>query len=389
MTKRQLFNPSAFAALKEGVLLDPETAGLSIEARTSRAGVKRVWLYRRRIAGSRKVVKRVIGTFPCCSLDQARAEARALSEEAEAGRDPRVCKAEPTTVAEAHAAYMEAVRQGRIGNRRRLPRLRTVADKLEIYNRDIAPLIARYAIADVHGAVLVKLVLAKGQNAPIRATRLAAELSVFFGWASSINGASVGLKCNPASRLRQLRYPEEPRERYLDTEELELLLKAPVAEEQVVQRAMLLLLLSGCRLSVVVLAPSEEISTSGWLIPGARTKNRVPHQITPSAWVRALLDSAKGEWLIPDSAGQKPKRYGWCRIVARLSTQMSRVGNRDIIRWSPHDLRRTFRTNAVPNGVRYEVAEALLNHKKKGARPYIRRVRSRSRKSRSVEGVGS
>src|SRR5207249_1759243 len=124
----------------------------------------------------------------------------------EADIDPRVLATEEIeraklTVAFAHERYMAAVREGRASRAKKLNKPRTIADKLAIYNCDIAPQLAETCIFDVTEEELVKLVLAKGRSARVRANRLAAELKVFFGWAASLRGKEIGLPANPAARL--------------------------------------------------------------------------------------------------------------------------------------------------------------------------------------------
>jgi len=76
---------------------------------------------------------------------------------------------------------MAAVREGRASRAKRPNSPRTVKDKLAIYNRDIAPKLAKRSIYDITEADLIRVVEAKGKIAKVRANRLAAELKVFFG----------------------------------------------------------------------------------------------------------------------------------------------------------------------------------------------------------------
>src|SRR5690606_32409148 len=142
------------------------------------------------------------GLFPTHSIALAREWARDLNQKVEAGIDPREALREEQarlemTVARAHKLYMVAVREGRASRAKRPNKPRTIKDKLEIYDRDIAPKLAARSIYDVTETDLIKLVEAKGKSAKVRANRLAAELKVFFGWASSLRGLEVGLENDP------------------------------------------------------------------------------------------------------------------------------------------------------------------------------------------------
>ena len=106
---------------------------------------------------------------------------------------------------------MIAVREGRASSAKRPNKPRTIADKLAIYRRDIAPKLGSKIIYDVTEDELIDLVEAKGKRAEARANRLAAELKVFLGWAASLRGRKVGLEANVACRFGDLRFAERAR----------------------------------------------------------------------------------------------------------------------------------------------------------------------------------
>ena len=108
------------------------------------------------------------------------------------------------TVGRAHELYMIAVRDGRSSRAKRPNKPRMINDKLEIYDRDIAPKLADRSIYEVTERDLILLVEAKGKVAKIRANRLVAELNSFFGWAASLGGLEVGLERDPSRRLGNL-----------------------------------------------------------------------------------------------------------------------------------------------------------------------------------------
>lgn len=104
------------------------------------------------------------------------------------------------TVRKAHALYMEAVRAGRASRAKRPNKPRTIRDKQEIFDRDIAKALGDRIIYKVEEADLIRLVEAKAKTTKVRANRLAAELKVFFSWAASLRGLEVGLEAD----LRQM-----------------------------------------------------------------------------------------------------------------------------------------------------------------------------------------
>jgi integrase len=270
------------------------------------------------------------------------------------------------TVARAHALYMRAVEDGRASRAKRPNKPRTIADKLAIYERDIAPTLSRKIIYDVTERDLIKLVERKGKSAKVRANRLAAELKVFFGWAASLRGLDVGLEVDPSHRLGDLRFPESPRSRKLGRQELSWFLQALVEEEFVYRRGMLLWLLTAARLAEVSEARAEELSDGVWTIPASRTKNSVEHSIPLGPWGWGLMQS-NGGWLFPAIRGDGAlSRNSWYKARDRVKKRMEQIAGRPVDRFTPHDFRRTSRSNTKRLRIDFETAEAMLNHVKKG-----------------------
>jgi integrase len=367
-SRKKELTPALIDDLRAGKLDDSKTGALSIEVLPS--GKKR-WLYRRRIAGRDDVVKLSLGLYPAYSIGDARQWANGLNLQVDAGIDPREAARQELrlatmTVDRAHELYMEAVRAGRSSRAKRLNKPRTVSDKQDIYRRDIAPKLGRKIIYDVTEADLIKLVEAKGKKARVRANRLAAELKVFFGWTASLRGLDVGLEVDPSRRLGDLRFPETPRSRRLALQEIAWFLEALVEEERDYQRGMLLWLLTAARLAEVCEARSGELSCGVWTIPASRTKNSVEHRIALGPWGWSLMQT-EGEWVFPAPKRDGPRsRNCWYVARNRVRKTMERLAGRPIERFTPHDFRRTCRSNTKRLKVDFETAEAMLNHVKKG-----------------------
>ncbi|WP_081855875.1 tyrosine-type recombinase/integrase [Sphingomonas sp. UNC305MFCol5.2] len=368
------FSPAAIDALTKGKLHDNRTPGLMIEVLGSG---KKVWKYERRLVAIGAPVRLTFGRFPALTLAAAREWGAAINEQVEAGIDPRVAmraeaerkRAEEArdtmTVARAHKLYMEAVGEGRASRAKRKNKPRTIKEKLEIYQRDIAPRLATKSIYLVTERELIDLVIKKGKTAKARANRLAAELKVFFGWAASLRGLEIGLEVDPSRRLGDLRFPETPRERKLSREEIGWFLKAVVLEEQDFRRGMLLWLLTAARISEVTRAHSDEIVDGVWTIPADRAKNSVAHAIALGPWGQSLM-ATNSEWVFPAIKVDGPRKTGWYKARDRVLARMEEVAGRPIERFTPHDFRRTARSNTKRMRVDFETAEAMLNHVKTG-----------------------
>ena len=368
MAKKVALTPASIDALQNGSLRDLLTPGLVIEVLKS--GKKR-WGYRRQVAGT-KVMAALSGKlFPAQTISDARNWARLLNEKVEAGTDPRVALREEKnrqdfTVARAHALYMTAVREGRASRAKRPNKPRTISDKLEIYNRDIAPKLANRNVYEVTERDLILLVESKGKVAKIRANRLAAELKVFFGWAAGLRGLEVGLETDPSRRLGDLRFPETARSRKLSLLELEWFLQALVDEDRWVQRGMLLWLLTAARISEVARAKTSECVSGVWTIPGARSKNSVAHSIALGPWGRSLFAS-NHEWVFPAEKIEGPRNNSvWYKARDRVLARMIEIAGHPIEKFTPHDFRRTARSNTKRLKVDFETAEAMMNHLRSG-----------------------
>jgi len=233
MAKKVALTPAAIDALDKGLLADLLTPGLAIEVLSS--GKKR-WRYRRQVVSTKVMATLFGGLFPAETIAVAREWARGLNEKVEAGIDPRQALRDEKgraemTFARAHQLYMAAVRKGQASRAKRKNKPRTISDKQEIFDRDVPAKLKRKSIYEVTEDDLIDIVSKKGKTAKVRANRLAAELKVFFGWATSLRGRDVGLENDPSRRLGDLKHPEKPRQRKLDLEEIGWFLHAVVQSD--------------------------------------------------------------------------------------------------------------------------------------------------------------
>jgi integrase len=257
------------------------------------------------------------------------------------------------------------VHEGRSSRAKRPNRPRTIKDKLKIFKLDIQPGIGRKIIYEVTEQDLIGLVETKGKTAKTRANRLAAELKVFFGWAASLRGLIVGLKVDPSLRLADLRFPEIPRSRRLSHDEITWFLQSLVEEKADIRKGMLLWLLTAVRFSELIFARSDEVVDGVWTIGIDRAKNGFEHRIALGPWGRDLIKS-DGEWVFPAEKVKGPKTQGWYEARDRVLKRMEQRAGRPIERFTPHDFRRTARSNTKRLKIDYETAEAMMNHVKKG-----------------------
>ena len=105
MTQSVILTSAHIERLKSGALADREVSSLSVIV----AGpAKKQWRFKRIVAGTKKTVELILGTYPAFSIDEAREWAGPLSKVVVRGEDPR-----ETRRAE------EAPRCDELGDRRR------------------------------------------------------------------------------------------------------------------------------------------------------------------------------------------------------------------------------------------------------------------------------
>ena len=104
----------------------------------------------------------------------------------------------------------------------------------------------------------------------------------------------------------------------------------------------------------------RELEGDWWTIPPERNeKGKRHHRVYLSGLAKELVGDYSG-YVFPT-----PKKAGSGHLSLIAVQSLARAINKGP-RWTPHDLRRTARTQMSRLGVRREYAEAVLNHAKEG-----------------------
>jgi integrase len=221
------------------------------------------------------------------------------------------------------------------------------------------------------------------EGTPYRANRVLALLSSMFTEAMRWKWA----KENPARGIR--RYPEVKRERWLQPDGLTRLHAAlNEYQDQRASNAIRLILLTGSRKSEVLKATWDEfdLERGVWSKPSHHTKQKKLEHVPLNSPALDLLcgmfswakechalepEDAMGP-LFPGKDGKAARvslRKPWIQIckTAGLAESVTLKGKRrTITRWKPtvrlHDLRHTFASNLVTNGVPLQRVKELLGH---------------------------
>ncbi len=193
------------------------------------------------------------------------------------------------------------------------------------------------------------------EDKPVQANRVLSTTRAFFNWAM---GREI-VASNPTAPIKKI--PEKERERVLKDAELKAVWLACDKLEYPAREIVRMLALTGCRRDEVrCMCWSEFDADKGiWTVPGARTKNGLPHPIPLPQMALDILDGVPrfegGDFVFSTSGGkaayvnlQKPK--------ATLDT-VSEVKD-----WILHDLRRTAASGMGEIGISGETIARCLNH---------------------------
>ena len=253
-------------------------------------------------------------------------------------------------------------------------RASSVRNDREMINNIIRPALGSLRLQAV-GKRDLETLHASFKATPYRANRVLALLSKMFSLAAEWEWVSV----NPAHGIQ--RFQEDKRERWLTTQELHRFTKALDAyPDQNAADALRLLLLTGAREGEVLKAewPQFDLQRGVWTKPSHHTKEKKIEHVPLSAAALELLRRMKrtagvGGPLFPSvNRNGKPRvtlRRPWVQIckAAGLSDVFTVQGKRRSITKSKptlriHDLRHSFASHLVSNGVSLHIVGKLLGH---------------------------
>jgi site-specific recombinase XerD len=176
---------------------------------------------------------------------------------------------------------------------------------------------------------------------------------------------------------------QKAKDRHLDDDEIEKawdeISNASISVE--IKRALKLILVTAQRPGEVAQMHRDQIKGRSWTIPAeVARKNEREHRVYLTNTALKLIGDGEG-YIFPSEKGQKghitPVTLSLAINRGYLTDDVIKVvGNRQIKArkepyfsmkpWSPHDLRRTARTNMARVGISDEIGEEVINHIKPG-----------------------
>ncbi|MEQ8268305.1 MAG: site-specific integrase [Parvibaculum sp.] len=312
---------------------------------------RKTFLVQYRAKGRTRRVK--IGVYGALTPDEARQQAKRILGEVAHGEDPAedIHKdRQAPTVAEVCERFMREHAALRCKES-------TATEYRRLIEREIKPVFGTRRITAVTRPDIAKLQYEMRER-PFLGNRLIALLSKMFNlcelWGLRPDGS------NPCRHVSK--YREKPRERFLSPEEIatvgEVLdqVQADGSESKAACDAIRLLILTGCRLGEIQTLKWEYVKPPYFILPDSKTGAR---RIPISKDVEAVLGRIERA---PDNphvlVGYKQGQYladirhPWGRIREKAGIGPVRV----------HDLRHTYASNAIANGVSLEVVGKLLGH---------------------------
>lgn len=338
---------------------------------------KKSWAWRGRIAG--KPRKITLGRYPAHGLADAREWARSLTRQRDGGIDPlaeRERQAQAAAAAEHLAAFTVDVAFDRYMEAEGSSR-KSASEKRRMYDSSFKPAIGSLALHTVDRDAIETVIATKFRTHPLTSNRLVSLIKRFFRWCVTKGHNITRLDTDPTANISKMA-DEVKRDRVLTEYEMRLFLAAIRHEQASFSTPLKMLLLTGARRSEVFEACWDEfdLQTGDWLLPGARSKNGLPHIVPmPQSLVSLIEGISKRDDspLLFASAGNPSNAVsGISKVIQRVRRHMEDQAKKDgrtVAHWRLHDIRRTVATGMagmrgpdnMPLIAPHEI-EAVLNH---------------------------
>lgn len=386
LTKRTV--DAATPDVRDRFIWDDEVKGFGLKI--TPAG-RKVFVFQYRIGGRAGRTQRVkLGDFGALTPEEARRLAIKLRGEVAKGESPADARsARKRAIREARdAATVEQLADEFLTDRRAKKKAGTVAEYERFLRKDVLPVLGRLKVADVTRAQIAKLHLSM-KDRPVLANRVLAVLGAMFNFAELFEHRPRG--SNPCADIGF--YPEEPRERFLSAEEFARLGDAlrraeseglptppklrrkpkvgPTAKHRprtadvprpanpVAVAALRFLLLTGWREGEALGLRWDEIDFSRGIatLPTTKTGRSARHLGAPALMLVSELPRVEGSvYVFP---GAKPGTH--LQDFKRLWEAVRHAAELHDVRL--HDLRHSFASAGVADGLSLPVLGALLGHR--------------------------
>jgi integrase len=343
---------------------DTETPGFGV--RITSAGVVSFILDYRVFGRQRRFT---IGRYPDLTATAARIRARELRVRIDSGHDPmeeRNQRRTEPTLGDLATEYLAS-------DTERKKRPNTVRNDQRMVEIIIRPKIGPLRLKAI-GKRDIEALHASLKETPYQANRVLALLSSMFNYAMQVLGWTTA---NPVKGVE--RFHEEKRENWLSVEQIQRFREAlDKYEDQNAANALRLLLLTGSRASEALKAHWSEFDLQRrvWTKPSHHTKQKKLEYVPLSDPALDLLHGMRPKHatgpLFPGANGKTARvtiRRPWvqaCKAAGLVEAISLKGKRRSVTRYRPtvriHDLRHSFASHLVSNGVSLQIVGKLLGH---------------------------
>lgn len=325
---------------------------------------RRTWVFRYSFEGRRLMM--TLGEYPAKSLEEARKEAAEAALKVKRGVDPG---AEKKMARESHVAAPTIEQFVNEIDTFELAHKKSGKETKRLLDYDVVPVWGKRKVADIKRRDIVLLLDSIRKRAPITANRVHSALSRLFNFAAE-RGV---IEDSPCTRIRKPK--EKAKSRTLTNEELQRLWAALDLNNKAVdiyaiaKLALKIILLTGQRPGEVCGMTWDEINGDIWTIPADRMKGNEPHSVPLTGMVLEIIELARA---YPNGSPYvfcSTRKDGAPVTPGALSHAILRHWEEEMgfeEAFTPHDLRRTFRTRLAELGVDEIVAERVMSHKLQG-----------------------
>jgi integrase len=358
---------------RSGEAMDGLAVGLGVRA----TATGRCFFFLR--YGPRETRRRMtLGEYPGMSLESARREARRQRDQFKAGADPLVQRAAAATAARADSTRRRATENVESDpesfaalaalyierHAKKKKRLRSAQEDERKLKVEVLPAWGTLKASEIRRRDVIALLEEIAEHrGGVCANRTQALLSKLFKFAIE----RELLDATPVAGVSRM-HKEKPRERVLAAEELTVLWPALDVLHPVVASGWRLILLTGQRPGEVLQMRwsdiQQDLSGSWWTIPATVAKNGETHRVPLCRQAVAILDELRpltgaNEWVL-----ESRQEGGHLRWLSHSNALLLKTTG--LLRFTPHDLRRTAATMMGDRGVRPDMIDRVLNHKLKG-----------------------
>jgi integrase len=351
-----LFTKAAVAALEvptgkdDTIKWDDTMPGFGVRCR---AGGSKTWIAQYRIGAQQR--RKSLGDIRKVDLTEARKAARQIFASVELGQDPQAKAAPKLSLKQAIDLYQAQTVVRPSTSRKCQHVLGTLWQPL--HSRPLAS-INRADIA----ALLETIAVERGRATAGRARIMLAALCVWAVKRGLVEHNVVHGSVNPAAGM-------SARDRVLEDNELAAILRA--SDDDTFGRIIWLLVLTGCRASEISglrWGAEIDLETGLLIVPPERVKTAKTLRLTLPPQALAILKAIPRkdgcDFVFPSERRTAFTAWSYCKTA--LDARVTKALGRPLAPWTIHDLRRTVRTGLSRLGVRPDVAEACLNHTKRG-----------------------